>query len=456
MSTSVFKEPLVKIKKVIIRDKIYFDEKDVENFNILDRVFLYRYGEDNFSTLEHLAYNSEETHPTKLALPSGALDKLDIKEIIDERVWEHLPYKIESSSSLRPEQEEAVINFIDKSKYVRSGILQAKCGWGKTYTGAEFIRVNQVKTIILVHTKMLFDQWYKELTAQLFNISIGRIGDGIFDPQDITVSIYKSASNNIEDIAEEFSMAIVDEAHLCPAKVFSSVLNSLWARVKIGMTATPKRKDGRHLVLPDYFTSFIYTGIDNNLTPTPRVKVINTDVPFPIYNPKRDWSKALTTLANNEPYVQRIAKEAIEHTSNGRCILILSDRIDMLKRLNKLIPNSSLLIGATKDVDREHILNNVGKGIDVILSTTLFDFGVSCHRLDTLFLTCPLSHKNLGKLEQRIGRLEREHEDKRTPLVVDFWLKGTFVYPQQLGRYKWYDSYRESPRKEIYDIHVTV
>ena len=44
-------------------------------------------------------------------------------------------------------------------------------------------------------------------------------------------------------------MILVDEAHLCPAEMFSSALNSLNAKIKIGISATPKRKDGKHVFL---------------------------------------------------------------------------------------------------------------------------------------------------------------------------------------------------------------
>ena len=49
-----------------------------------------------------------------------------------------------------------------------------------------------------------------------------------------------------------------------------------------------------------------------------------------------------------------------------------------------------------------------------------FDEGISCHRLDTLYLTCPSN--NPIKLEQRIGRIIREHPDKQVPMIVDWWL----------------------------------
>jgi len=76
-----------------------------------------------------------------------------------------------------------------------------------------------------------------------------------------------------------------------------------------------------------------------------------------------------------------------------------------------------------------------GRKYDAILSTRIFDEGISCYRLDTLYPTCP---GNLINLEQRIGRIQREHPTKKVPLVKDFWLTGAIVMTKQRNRLEWY------------------
>ena len=108
----------------------------------------------------------------------------------------------------------------------------------------------------------------------------------------------------------------------------------------------------------------------------------------------------------------------------------------MLKTLQKLIKGSVLLIGETKEEQRKDILTHTGTKYKSILSTKIFDEGISCHRLDTLYLTCPSN--NPIKLEQRIGRILREHPNKKQPLIRDFQFRGTIVHKQQLNRLNWY------------------
>ena len=160
------------------------------------------------------------------------------------------------------------------------------------------------------------------------------------------------------------------------------------------------------------------------------------NINFRIRNPARDWALALNQLAQNEQYIDLICDTARRKIALGRCVLIISERIDMLNRINAKLEKSEMLVGSTKNTDRERILKEAGKSVDAILSTKIFDEGISCHRLDTILFTCP--QNNYAKLEQRIGRIVREHEDKRFPLIVDFWLRGPITKNMQEKRLQWY------------------
>ena len=87
---------------------------------------------------------------------------------------------------------------------------------------------------------------------------------------------------------------------------------------------------------------------------------MQTDVRFPVIDPKRDWSRQLNKLCSNDQYLNLIAKEAITAIANQRCPLILGERVQMLKDLQKLIPTSVCLIGETDESTRKDVLSNVG------------------------------------------------------------------------------------------------
>jgi superfamily II DNA or RNA helicase len=236
--------------------------------------------------------------------------------------------------------------------------------------------------------------------------------------------------------------SLVGNCHLSPADTFSKVVNGINAKTKIGLSATPIRKDGLHVILPDYFGPNRLIAIDDSKL-SASVDIIKTDIPFRIINPNRDWTKQLTKLSKNSKYLELIAQTVNDKIAHGRCPLILSERIEMLEELKTKIPSSVLLVGSTKNTDREDILQHAGTKYSAILSTRIFDEGISCHRLDTLVLTCP--GNNYSKLEQRIGRILRSHPDKKDPLIIDFWLVSPIVYHQQQNRLEWY-------RKQNFEI----
>tara|TARA_Y100000034_G_scaffold136800_2_gene215907 strand:+ start:4122 stop:6506 length:2385 start_codon:yes stop_codon:yes gene_type:complete len=249
---------------------------------------------------------------------------------------------------------------------------------------------------------------------------------------------------------------LVGNCHNAPANIFSTTVNSCSAKVKIGISATPERKDGRHQLLPDYFTDFLIVGIEKeNSVEVPRVSIIATDVVFPVFNnPKREWTKAINSLCSDSNYIDKVINIVNSLVRQGRCVLVLNDRVGTLRDMKKRIKRSGLLIGATKEEERQEIITNAGIAYDVLLSTKLFDEGISCHRLDTLVITCPTS--NTIKLEQRVGRIEREHPEKQEPLIVDFSLKGPIAVAQLQKRIRWYEMERTSPLKQAYKIDYTI
>lgn len=417
------------LKNSRISNKIYFKPEDLykDADDIFYEFFNYKIGEEFTSTW------SQDEETKEISIPSGAFYKIDFETVEDQRpLFDRRDWSF--NGTLKTEQQQ-VADKIFKNNRLYNGLIKAPCGWGKTFLGCYLIANNGKPVVIVVHTKLLAYQWYDSLKVLIPDAKIGFIGDGKLDPQDITVAIYKTLINQLDTLQRRFEVVIVDEAHLCPADMFSQVVNGLSARTKLALSATPTRKDGMHIVLSDYFGPNRITAVDKARL-TPAVEVVKTDINFRIRHPAKDWALGLNQLAQNDQYIDLICDVARKKIALGRCVLIISERIDMLKRINAKLERSEMLVGATKNADRERILAGAGTTVDAILSTKIFDEGISCHRLDTIMLTCP--QNNYAKLEQRIGRIVREHEEKRFPLIIDFWLTGAIVKNMQEKRLQWY------------------
>ena len=417
------------LKNAKISDKIYFTQEDLykDADDIFYEFFNYQAGDSFISTW------SQDEETGEISVPSGAFYKIDFESVVDDRpLFEKSNWAFKGT--LKSEQQQ-VADKIFRDGRLYNGLIKAPCGWGKTFLGCYLIANNGKPTVIVVHTKLLAYQWHEALEALIPDQKIGFIGDGRLEVQNITVAIYKTLINNLDTLKNKFEVVFVDEAHLCPAEMFSRVVNGLSARTKIALSATPTRKDGLHVFLSDFFGPNRVTAIDKARL-TPAVEIIRTDITFRIRNPAKDWALALNQLSQNDQYINLICDVARRKIAQGRCLLIISERIDMLKRINAKLERSEMLVGATKNTERERILKEAGKSVDVILSTKIFDEGISCHRLDTILFTCP--QNNYAKLEQRIGRILREHEEKKFPLIVDFWLKSPIVKNMQDKRLQWY------------------
>jgi len=56
-------------------------------------------------------------------------------------------------------------------------------------------------------------------------------------------------TEEMEEIAGSYSQIIIDECHHIPAASFESVMKQIPARYIVGLTATPRRKDGLEKIL---------------------------------------------------------------------------------------------------------------------------------------------------------------------------------------------------------------
>ena len=129
-----------KVKTIYISDKIYIKKDDVEDSNDLISLFTYDNGNEILSTLKE--------DDNYFIVPSNSYHKLEWEKVVDKRKYEEAKTEMTFSGELRWEQQEVVDEFFKKGR-ARSGIIQAPCGWGKTYTGCNIIARNNIKTLIM-------------------------------------------------------------------------------------------------------------------------------------------------------------------------------------------------------------------------------------------------------------------------------------------------------------------
>jgi superfamily II DNA or RNA helicase len=290
------------------------------------------------------------------------------------------------------------------------------------------------KTLIIVHTLALRDQWAEEV-EKVFGFKPSIYGSGLKETHaPITIGNIQSLTRAPKSTFDKtFGLLIVDECHHIPSTTFSRLVDRSHAKYKIGLSASNRRKDGLHILFQDYFSPKRFTPPAENYM-VPSIHRISIPIRFP---DSGAWHERLTDLDHNEEYHKMLAMIAKSYASKGHKVLVLSSRTNLMAAASEH-DNSSLVIdGNTKE--RKEIMEEVMYGKDfhtLYGSSNIFAEGVSANPFSCLVLGTPMNNEPL--LEQFIGRVIRQHPDKLAPIVVDPQLQGYTVERQQQIRLGYY------------------
>jgi superfamily II DNA or RNA helicase len=356
-------------------------------------------------TLDFFSYNKEKNilyvprgyvwYAVKYFKENGFQYEVKDKTTILERI------DVEFKGELRDYQLSAVKDIIGYP----SGVLEAGTGSGKTIMALSVIAKRKQPTLIIVHTKELFNQWNERIKSFL-NYSPGMIGSGKYVVKDITVGIVQSVQNNMEELKDRFGHIIVDETHRCPSSTWTDVLSQFTARYFLGLSATHKvSKEKLH-------------ECGAVLKPV----IIRVPTKFYCYY-KGDHSELISNIAADNTrnrLIARTIRQDIQQFDSS--VLIVSDRVEhchaIHRELEALKVQSVVLTSATKKADRDRIVSGMRSGkYKVLLSTyQLIAEGFDLASLACVCLATPVTY--IGKVVQVIGRVLRPEKGK-TARVID-------------------------------------
>ncbi len=383
-----------------------------------------------------------EDFPKHIGLPRGCLEdttellhSLKIQtRIIDERVGGNR-VKAEFIGTLRPEQQAAADALLERD----TGVLSASTAFGKTVIAAYLIAKRSVNTLILVHLKELLYQWIERLNAFLSVPveDIGQIGGGKRKPTGIIdVATIQSLGRKgvVDDIVANYGHLIVDECHHISARSFEIVARQCKAKYVTGLSATVTRKDGHHPII------FMNCGpvrykVDDKKQAAARPfahKVIVRETNFQMpasfeadrYTAIQEIYRALLRSDERNQFIVADVMDAIK---NNRFPVILTERKEHLETLKSLledkIQNLIVMKGGMGKKQRQAALTALEFLPDdaekALLATGRYlGEGFDDERLDTLFLTLPISWR--GTLNQYAGRLHRIHDSKKEVVIYDY------------------------------------
>ena len=317
-----------------------------------------------------------------------------------------------------------------------NGILSAATAFGKTVVAIWMIAQRQTNTLVIVHRRQLMNQWIERLKCFLNGTAIGQIGGGIDKRTGkIDVAIIQSLTHKhtVKELVKDYGMVIVDECHHISAFSFEQVLKSVRAKYVYGLTATPIRKDGHHPIVYMQCGPIRYK-VDAKSQTLQRAfthRVITRQTNFSMTKHREDAKLKITdiyqALVEDPKRNDMILDDIIAAIVAGRSPLVLTERTAHVEFFaHKLAGFSKHIIALRGGMGRRQLkaimdeLHSIPDEDErVIISTGKYiGEGFDDSRLDTLFLTLPISWK--GVLQQYAGRLHRDHANKTEVVIYDY------------------------------------
>ena len=353
--------------------------------------------------------------------------------IQDERI-QGTPLHASFTGELLPEQKVALAALVDHN----TGVLHAPPGFGKTVTAAAVIAQRACSTLVIVHTTELLRQWRARL-AEFLSIEsseIGTLGGGrkrqLIGRLDIAGvrSLAKLEDDELMIILNDYGQVIVDECHHAGAATHTRVLEAVSSRYVLGLTATPKRRDGLEPIV------FMHCGPVRHHVKVATAKPIHQVLEL------HEWSvipdvpldapiqEVLSALAEDVARTAMLAAAAVQAWRLGRKVLVLTERrshIDLLiEAISQVsggfVPEPIILHGKLTGRARRMALERLSELGDaeprcLIATGRLIGEGFDHPSLDTVVFAMPFAWR--GTLQQYLGRLARASPGKSDIRVID-------------------------------------
>jgi len=341
----------------------------------------------------------------------------------------------EFNGVLKPDQAAASNVIVDSWKGGDlGGIVQATPGWGKTVVGLHILATMQRRTIIVVHKEFLLNQWLMRIKGD------GKGHDGFLPDArvgiiqgercefgkdyDISIAMIQSLVSRFDSYPEElwntFGLAIADEVHRVAAPTWAKVFPRFKAHYRLGLSATPYRRDGAQNVFFYHIGNVCYRSQTSRIVP--RLRRIITGFELrrtPTFDPDRvDKAILLRFLCKNPARNKLIINELKKAVKAKRKIAVLSERRKHLVLLDEMFAKikpegcfSDFYVGSRTQGELDQ-----AEEADVLWCTyQMVKEGLDIPNLDTIFLVTPISD-----VKQAVGRVMRECDEKKDPIVSDF------------------------------------
>lgn len=453
------------VVRIVLADRIYIDSTGMSNktkrqlrrmATFSNKQYFQNQAMDmpNYDESRFIYLGSDEGK--YIVLPRGLRE-----EILKKFDNAGISYKIEDKRtkgqelniSFRGELRESQIPAVETMLENETGILHAATAFGKTVVCCDMIARRGISTLILVDRADLMNQWIKRLEEFLdideelpeYQTKTGRtrkrkslIGnlqgahDTLTGIVDVAMIRSLKKKDGFHPKLKEYAQVYFDECHHAASDSAIEVLQEINAKYVYGVTATPKRGDGKEKI-----NEFLLGPIRYRFTAKDRAEEQNinhlvyprfTRTVKPHHLSKTPYGNdAYELIRNNDVRDEQIIRDVADCVQAGRTPVVLTKYVDHAKKLSERLKTYAdrliLLTGANGTKARRAQVEELNKvdnsdGLILVGTGSLLGEGFDFPRLDTLFMATPVSGENV--VEQYVGRLNRDYDGKENVIVYDY------------------------------------
>lgn len=331
------------------------------------------------------------------------------------------PSRCTFAGQLKPEQHEVVARARERFETdvsPRGGCLVLPCGFGKTVIAIHVVAVVlRVKTIIMVHTKGLLEQWCDRIRTFAPGLSVGVHQQGHLDTEcDVLVAMIQTvARRTYSNELSNRGLVIVDEAHHLGARVYGSAMAKLACKFTLGLSATPDRRDGLTRIQFMTLGTIIFK-VERGLQHVCVTELLFDTSPPPPSNGRPNYAALVNEVAQNRARSKVLVDHILRLQKVGRIIIVLSERKHQLAHIREMLKDGGMsaddigyYVGESNSEERARCAT---------CSVTLSTFQMAREGLDQPRLNCLVLASPCSDLVQAVGRIQRRQTDT-PPLVID-------------------------------------
>lgn len=354
-------------------------------------------------------------------------------------------FSFKTDKKLREYQEESVknvlINKVGNISFIR-GIINAATNAGKTVISEAIIHQilpllkDEQKILFLTHSKEIAYQAKENIEKDL-GITVGIIGDGLWDEKTVTVALIPTLHRNhkkkqFKQLSNSVVAFVADETHRASGESWIAVIKKLdGAFIRIGLTGTiPDDDVKKHQLFSLVGTPITKISndflINSGFSATPIcyfIEINNVNLN------KLDYTDAYELgVVDNEYRNKAIVNIVKKEVKAGKNILVLVERINHGEILLNMLKKSGIKkvdfmygskYNSSRQDDRKAVLKSFKDSeIQVLIASSILEEGIDVEKINVIIYAKGM--KSSRKLLQSIGRGLRKKDDGSMLVFYDF------------------------------------